>query len=243
MTAMAAHEAQATARIAGFGYLAIFVLAILANFLVLEPLGVHGDAASTAANIASSESIYRVGIAAFVVVLIADLVVGWALFVTLRPAGAHLSVLMLMFRAAYTTAHIGVLLGLMSALSFATAPAWAGALGAGSPVLAYHFLTSHGLGFTVTLIFFGVHLLLLGALIARAPYMPTAIGWLAGAAGVAYLADGFGTILLGSYGPYAGAASVLVIFTALAGEGALMLWLMIRGVNKARYQGSVDTRC
>ncbi len=238
MTAMTAREAQATARIAGFGYLTIFVLAIVANFFVLEPLGVRGDAAATAANIASSEFAYRAGVAAFVVVLIADLVVGWALFVTLWPAGAHLSVLALMFRAAYTIAHIGVVLGLLSALGFAMAPPWTAALGGGSSVLAYHFLASHGLGFTVTLIFFGVHLLLLGRLIARAPYMPTAIGWLVGAAGLAYVADGFGTILAGSYGAYAGAASALVITTALLGEGVLMAWLMFRGVNKARFPES-----
>lgn len=242
MTAMTAREAQAVARIAGYGYLTIFVLAILANFFVLGPLGVRGDAAATAANIAASEPLYRAGVAAFVVVLIADLVVGWALFVTLLPAGTNLSVLMLMFRAAYTIAHIGVVLSLLSALSFAAAPAWVDALGAGSPVLAYHFLASHGLGFKVTLIFFGVHLLLLGTLIARAPYMPTAIGWLAGAAGVAYLADGFGTILLGSFGAYAGAASAIVIITAITGEGALMLWLMIRGVNKALYPESLPKR-
>ena len=81
MTVTTAREAQAVARIAGYGYLTIFVLAILADFLVLEPLGVRGDAAATAANIASSETLYRAGVAAFVVVLIADLVVGSALFV------------------------------------------------------------------------------------------------------------------------------------------------------------------
>ena len=69
--------------------------------------------------------------------------------------------------------------------------------------------------------------------------MPTSIGWLAGAAGAAYLADGFGTILLASCGAYAGAAGALVVVTAVAGEGALMLWLMMRGVNKALYPESL----
>ena len=230
-----AKTARGAARIAGFGYLAIFVLAILANFFILGPLGVRGDAAATAANIAAAEPAYRAAVAAFVVVLIVDLVVGWALFVALRPAGANLSLLMLVFRAAYTVAHVNVVLGLLSAVGFATASAWTGSLGAAAPVLAYHFFASHGLGFTVTLIFFGVHLLLLGVLIARSGYMPRPIGWLAGLAGLAYLGDGFGTILLGSYGDHAGAVSTVVVVTALIGEGALMLWLMVWGVRGERF--------
>ena len=232
---MTAKAAQGIARIAGFGYLAIFVLAILANFYVLAPLGVRGDAATTAANIAAAEPAYRAAVAAFVAVLVIDLVVGWALFVLLKPAGASLSLLMLIFRAAYTIAHVSVVLSLLSALSFATAPAWAEPLGSGAPALSYHFFASHGLGFTVTLIFFGVHLLLLGVLIARSGYMPRAIGWLAGLAGLAYLGDGFGTILLGSYGDHASAISAVVIVIALIGEGALMLWLMVWGVRKASF--------
>ena len=230
-----ANVAQAAARIAGFGYLAIFVLAILANFFVLQPLGVRGDADATAANIAAAAPMYRAAVAAFMLVLIADLIVGWALFVALSPAGANLALLVLIFRAAYTVAHISVVLALLGALSFATAPALTEGLGADAPVLAYHFFASHGLGFTVTLIFFGVHLVLLGALIARAGYMPRVIGWLASLAGLAYLGDGFGTILLGSYGAYAEPVTAIVIITALVGEAALMLWLIVWGVNKARF--------
>jgi hypothetical protein len=48
------------ARIAGYGYLAIFVLAIFANFFVRERLVEPGDAAATASNIAGSEGLFRV---------------------------------------------------------------------------------------------------------------------------------------------------------------------------------------
>ncbi len=232
---LTAHGAQATARIAGIGYLVIFVLAILANFFVLQPLGVRGDAAATAANIAAGAPMYRAAIAAFMFVLIADLVVGWALFVVLRAADANLALLVLIFRAAYTIAHIGVVLGLLSALSFATEPTLAAALSDGAPALAHHFFFSHGLGFTATLIFFGVHLLMLGVLVARSGYMPGAIGVLVSIAGLAYLGDGFGTILLGSYGAYADAVTTAVIVAAVVGEAALMLWLIIWGVNKTRF--------
>lgn len=62
---MTAAAAQRTARISGLAYLAIFVLAILANFLVLGPLGVKNDAAATAAQIAAAEQAFRAAVAAF----------------------------------------------------------------------------------------------------------------------------------------------------------------------------------
>lgn len=232
---LTAEAAQRTARIAGLAYLVIFVLAILANFFVLEPLGVKDDSSATAANIAAAEPLYRLGVSAFLAVLIADIVVAWGLFVVLRPADANLSLLVLLFRVAYTIAHIGVVLQLMSALAFATQPSLTGEFGAGAPVLAYFFFASHGLGFTVTLIFFGVHLMLLGALIARSGYIARAIGWLVALAGLAYTIDGFGSVVLGSYGDYAGVAAMAVIIPALAGEGALMLWLLVRGIDKSRF--------
>lgn len=229
--------AQGTARIAGIGYLVIFALAILANFIALEPIATSGDIAGTAAGIASNEPIYRAAVAAFILVLIADVIVGWALFVVLRPADASLSLLVLLFRLVYTIAHVGVVLGLASALRFATETYLAAAMEPHAAALAYQHFTGHGAGFAITLIFFGVHLLLLGTLINRAGYIPKAIGWLLLPSGIAYLVDGFGRILIGSYGPNADLMTILIFVPALVGEGSLMLWLIARGVDTRRYAG------
>ncbi len=230
-----AEEAQGLARIGGLAYLAIFILAIAANFFVLQPLGVRDDAAATAAGIAAAEQTYRLGVAAMIAVLIADVVVGWALFIVLRPADASLSLLVLLFRVAYTVAHIGVLLTLMSALTFATVPPFAAAMGPNAAALSYHFFASHDMGSTVTLIFFGVHLVLLGRLVSRSGFMPRALGWLLTLAGVGYAANGFGVVILGSFGAYANAAALAMIVPALIGEGAFTVWLLVWGVNRARY--------
>jgi hypothetical protein len=235
---LTAQSAQSTARIAGLGYLVIFVLAILANFIALEPLGVAGDAVATASGIAANEQVYRAGVAAFMVVLIADVIVGWALFVVLRPADANLSLLVLLFRLAYTIGHIGVVLGLVGALSFAAEPNLNAAMGAHASALAYQLFFGHQLGFAITLIFFGVHLFLLGVLIDRARYIPQAIGWLLMVAGIAYVADGFGRILVGSYGSFADLATTLIILPTVIAEGALMLWLLLRGVDKSRFEAA-----
>jgi hypothetical protein len=53
------------ALIAGIGYLIIFVLAIFANFFVVEGLVVPGDATATVDNITGSEGLFRSGLVAF----------------------------------------------------------------------------------------------------------------------------------------------------------------------------------
>jgi hypothetical protein len=57
-------------------------------------------------------------------------------------------------------------------------------------------------------------------------------------AGLGYLTDGFGTILLGSYGAYADIATMAVAIPSLVGEGALMVWLIVRGIDSARFPSS-----
>jgi hypothetical protein len=61
-----------TARLAGFVYLLIAILAIFANLFVLESLIVPGDAATTANNIMANELLFRSGIASFMVVVILE---------------------------------------------------------------------------------------------------------------------------------------------------------------------------
>ncbi len=236
MTTATLTAPKACARFAGICYLGIFILAIFANFTVFLPLVETGDAAATAANITENEGRFRLGIVCFLLVLILDIFIAWALYLLLSPVSTNLSLLTALFRLAYTIAEIGVVLYLVSALSIIASPEIYSALQNGAEsILAYHFLTGHGTGFTVTLIFFGVHLLLLGYLIIRSSYLPTIIGALVMLAGLGYLIDGFGTVLIGDYDGEANLAMYIVVLPALIGEGALMLWLIIMGVNRKRW--------
>jgi hypothetical protein len=70
------------ARFAGLVYVLIAIIAILANSFVLESLIVPGDAATTASNIMANELLFRSGIASFMVLVILDVVMAWALHFT-----------------------------------------------------------------------------------------------------------------------------------------------------------------
>jgi len=77
---------------------------------------------------------------------------------------------------------------------------------------------------TVGLIFFGTHLLLVGYLTHRSGFAPKLLGLLVAVAGVGYLVDGFAALLFADYAVSVGA------FT-FVGEFLLMLWLLIKGRN------------
>ncbi|GJL91489.1 DUF4386 domain-containing protein [Hyphococcus sp.] len=227
---------KAYARFAGLNYLIIFALAIFANFFIMGKLVVSGDAVTTASNIMQNESLFRLGVACFFVVMIADVFVAWALYLVLRPVDAHLSLLSAFFRLTYTIAQIGVLMNLVKVLQLGGRPEIYNALTAeAGAAFLYFFLASHQGEFTLTLIFFGIHLLLLGYLIIRSKYLPALIGLLVTVAGAGYLVDGFAEILFDGYGKFGGLGLYIVILPALLGEGALCLWLLLRGLNQKKW--------
>jgi hypothetical protein len=78
---------------AGIGYLVIFVLAVFANFFVVNGLVMQGDSAATVANISGSIGLFRAGLVAFLLVFIVDVAIAWALCVLFRAAGRDLSLL------------------------------------------------------------------------------------------------------------------------------------------------------
>lgn len=230
-------DLQRYARIAGAAYLVIFVCAIWANFAVIESLYVSGDAAQTLENVQSSEGAFRWAIAAFFVVLTADVVVGWALYQVFVSVRAGLSLLMLMFRLVYTISHIGVVLFLVGALRMATANL-ALANDSLQAILTSELLRSHGAGFTLTLSFFGVHLVLLGVLIWQTGMLPRWLGALVALAGIGYLLDAAGWLLVPDLrAAHISIMLVIVVVPALIGEGLLMIWLLARGVAPPRLNG------
>ena len=221
------------ARIAGLAYLAIFILAIGANFGVLEGLRVPGDPAATLTNIQAGETAFRFAIAALFAVLFADLIVAWALHVLFQPLAPRLTGLTMLFRVAYTLSHIPFVVLLVIALRAATTEA---SVLVSPETAAYQLIRAHGAGFTYTLLFFGVHLILLGVLALKTRGLPVVLAGLIALAGVGYLLDGFGLLLapeLFAAVPQLGV--FIVILPALVGEGALTVYLLIRGVDARRW--------
>ena len=102
--------------IAGYGYLIIIISGIFAEFFMRSPLIVHGNAAAISANIMVSEGMFRIGIAADMVMLISDVVVALALYVLLRPVNRGLALMAAFFRLVHAAVYGTNLLNLFFVL-------------------------------------------------------------------------------------------------------------------------------
>ncbi len=78
-------ETRRAALVAGFGLLAMAIIAGLANFGAVEAVLVEGNAAATGANLAESRTAFRLGVIGFGLVAVLDVIIAWALYIFFRP--------------------------------------------------------------------------------------------------------------------------------------------------------------
>jgi hypothetical protein len=212
------------ARIVGVVYLLYFITTISA-VLLTKGLVVADDAAATANNILAHEPLFRLGFAAG---LIAN---AWyialtALFYDLfKPVNRSLSLIAAFFSL------VGCTIQTFGSL-FQIAPLVV--LGGSSQylrvfkaeqlqALALMFLKLHAQAINIALVFFAFYCLLIGYLILRSTFLPRILGALMVLAGMGWLT--FLSPLLANYlSPYT------QVFGFLA-EVALMLWLLVKGVD------------
>jgi hypothetical protein len=210
------------------GYLAIFVLAIFANFLALSPILQPGDAAGTAAALQESETSFRLGAVAFVGIFVIDVLVAWALWVLFRPVHRDLSMLAAWFRLTYTVV-LGAALGfLYAALWLAGTP---GALGESQDDAVLLALQTFDFTWVAGLAAFGAHLLVLGVLILKARG-PRWIVWLLLTAGTAYILDTLAHLVLANYEASADLFLAIVALPSVIGEMSFAGWLLLLATGR-----------
>jgi len=224
---------QLYARIGGVLYLIIIVLGIFGEAFVRDRLIVSGDAAATAANLRSMESLWRLGIATELFLLICAIALALIFFVLLRPVSRDLALLAVFFNLISVAVEAVAALDLVAAL-FPLGNA--GYLKAFPPEQLYAMaslaIKSHSYGFGVALIFFGCVCLVLGYLIFRSGYLPKALGVLMQIAGLSYLTNSFALLLAPNF---ANRIFPAILVPAFVGEASLCLWLIVKGVNVEKW--------
>ena len=220
---------RALSATAGVLYLIIIVLGLFGEAFVRGSIVVPGDAAATAANLRSMESLWRFGIAAEFLLLICATALGVILFVLLRPVSRDLALLALVFNLVSIAVEAASALALIAALLPLGNAAY---LGAFQPeqlhAMAIMAIRLHGQGFGAALIFFGCECVVLGYLIFRSGYLPKAIGVLMQLAGVCYLTNSFALFLAPAL---ASRLFPLILVPSFVGELSLCLWLLVKGVR------------
>ncbi len=194
------------ALIAGSSYLVIFFAAIFANFFVLESI-----LNEPLATIRDHHMVVRFGILAFLITVVFDVVVAWALQELYKEhALSGLSTLFRMMHAAI----MGVaVFSLVVSLSADTE----------QEILRQADIFN--IIWLIGLFFFGIHLILLGTIIGR----PRLIGIFLALAGTMYMIDTGAHFLLPDYDSHASVFLALVAIPSIVGEMSFSVWLLIRG--------------
>lgn len=197
--------------VAGIALALMAILGGWANFGALTPLVAAGDAVRTVDNIAAAEPLFRAGVGAMVGVAVLDVIVAIALFAVFEPVNRGVAAASAAFRVAYAA-------GLIAALGqLALVP-----MLLDTPDEAMRALEAYNATWQTSLILFAVHLLMIGYLGLRSGFMPRVFGVLLILAGLGYLADGIGFIVVPDFSP------TFALFTFI-GEVALIFWLLISG--------------
>jgi hypothetical protein len=199
------------------------VAAPFVELVAYPKLVVPGNAAETIKNITTNKGLFVYVIFGYLLTFICDVVVAWALYILMKPVNEQLSLLTAVFRWIYTVIALIALLNLVTVFRILNTSDYSTVFRPnGLNVQIMYLLKTFKSSWYFGLIFFGIHLGLLGYLVIKSGYIPALLG-------VLLIITGFG-YLLTTLRPYL-FPTINVDFAKYTfyGELVFMLWLLIKG--------------
>ena len=226
------------ARLGGALYLVIILFGAFSEGFVTSKLLVAGDAAATAHNILAAPELWRISVAANLFVVLCAVPLMWIEYLLLRPVSKSLVLLAFCLNMVSLAVEAISKVFLLLVMPILNNAEYRHALGAQQlPMLANLALKSHDIAYNIALLFFGGTCLVNGYLIFKSGYFPKALGILMQMAGGSYLVACFAALFAPAL-----ADSLLpgVLLPSLIGESSLCLWLLVKGVNSAKWEEQVN---
>ena len=209
--------------IAGVSMLVVAIVAPFAQFYVFEDLLGSDDASGTVQSLIQRRGFFAVGIFAYFINYVADVVVAWALYILLLPVNRYLSLISVFFCLIYVALAISAVLNYVNVYHLLAASEASLVLGEEGVVSqVYLLLSSYKVNWEFSLLIFGLVLILRGYLVVTASYIPTIFG-------VLLIIGGFGYIVyvVGFY-VYPN-IDLSILFVTFLSEPVFMFWLLIKG--------------
>ena len=216
-------------RHAGIAYFILVLTGIFSLMYVPSQIYVSGDPVATAANIRSSESLFRLGITAEIISNIAFLLLPlllYRLFYKFNKTASVLMVTLAVISIPVTLANIQnefSAIALVQALDFPTAELE-------SEVMFY--MKRYFNGHLIAQIFWALWLFPLGYMVYKSGYIPKILGVFLMVGCLGYLIEFFGLVLLPDFRDLAIAPYVTI--PASIGEIGTCLWLLIMGARETK---------
>jgi hypothetical protein len=198
---------------------------VVAADLTVGSLIVPDDAIATADKIQNSSLLFRAGIFSLFVVLISDLLAAWGLYLFLKPVNESLSLLSAWFRIVYAAMLGAAILNyveITTLINNTNTEALA-------PDQLWHLLHAFDDAWSIGLMVFGFHILLLGYLVYGSGYAPKWLGILLIISFGGYLLINATHLLFPDHENLKSILDWSFILPMIIGEVGLGIWLLIRG--------------
>ena len=214
-------------KLAGALYLVVVVTGIFSLMYVPSQITVSGDTHATMDNIVAHDSLFRAGIAAFLLKQVAFLLLPLVLFKLLRPVNHNIAVLMVALAVVSVPIALVSLVNRLDALDILNGYFGQALAPAELQSQAMLSLNAYGNGLLVTTLFWGLWLLPFGYLVIRSGLLPKILGVFLVLGGIGYVAQVFWQILVPNT-----SFPDIVLLPAAVGEIGICLWLLVVGVRK-----------
>jgi hypothetical protein len=205
------------ARIAGVWYLMDFAFG--PALYAIRKFVVTSDAAATATNIAAHHTAFQLGFAGNLIAIVTYVAVTALFYQLFKPVNKTVS-LVAAFMGLMGCAVLAV--GCVFYVAALPAPARLQQ----SPALVLMFIKLYAQSFNTSFVFFAFYLVLIGYLVFRSLFMPRILGVLLMAGGLGWLTS--------LWPPLSAVIAPYVMIFGL-GEGALIVWLLVKGVDSEKW--------
>jgi len=228
---MQATSVQTYARAVGVLFLLSMIGGFFGELYIPSRILVSGDAAATAKNIVESNSLFRLGFAAYLVEGICDIALSLLMYVLLRPVHRNLALLAAFFGLVSTSVFaVGELFYFGASIPLSGA-AYLNSFSADQlNTLSMVSLRMYGLAAGIFMALYGIATGIRGFLIYRSGFLPRLLGILMMLAGLGFIARNFVFVLAPAY-----LSNIFLVPMFLAGL-SLTLWMLIKGVDVPKWE-------
>jgi hypothetical protein len=228
------------ARTAGLLYLLIVAFGFIAQIFVRDSLVDYGNATVTANNILNSELWYRFGFVSELLMLISDVGVAVILYIILKNTNKNLAILSTAFRLSSIIILAVTALSHYAALSFLGGSEYLNVFNKDQlDAFALFSIKIHGVGYNISLLFFGMHLVLLGILIRKSEIFPNLIGILLFIGGFCYIGN---SIIWFQFPGWVKYIYPFILIPSAIGEWIFCGYLIVSGMKVISVQDEIQNK-
>lgn len=215
---------------AGVSLIIMALVAFFSSGFAHANLVVKGDASATYHNIMAASLLFKAEIFGWFIILITDIVVAWAFYIFLKPIHKNLSLLGASLRLIYA-AILGIaILNLLFVLLLTKNTTYLSFFKIDQ--LQAHimlFLEAFQSIWSIGLIIFGGHLMIVGYLTFKSTSIPKAISILLLLASIGYISIHLCSTFFSEYDKFISILQIVFSIPMIAGELGFGIWLLLRG--------------